>query len=78
MKRRDFIKGLSAAVLLIPASSLAQSPSPEAIQKLKSSITSSLEKAIEFDSANPDDIEWFDGFSDGTQCTAVPWLDAFS
>ncbi len=67
MKRREFIKSLSAAVLLIPATSLAQTP--EQLQNVQTMISEKLEKALEFESADPDSVEWIDGGSDGTGCS---------
>ena len=69
MKRRDFLKGLSAVALLAPVSALAQTPSPETIMAAKDRISGVLERTLEFESVAPEDAEWIEGFSDGASCT---------
>ncbi|MBQ9818424.1 MAG: twin-arginine translocation signal domain-containing protein [Proteobacteria bacterium] len=70
MNRREFLKHLgTAALLLTPASVLAQVPSREAIEKAKAHLAQSLEQTLKLESVNPDDVEWISGYSNGDSCT---------
>lgn len=69
MNRRDFLKGLSAAALMMPASALAQTISLDVVDTAKDKVSELFERTFELESVDPDSVEWIEGISDGTQCT---------
>lgn len=70
MKRRTFLKGMGALALVLPSTpALAQQPTKDAIDKLRARVTETLERTFELEPADPEQTEWIDGLSDGTNCT---------
>ncbi len=70
MKRRTFLKGMGALALVLPAATaFAQNPTKDAIDKLRAKVTATLDHTLDLETADPEQTEWIDGLSDGTNCT---------
>ena len=69
MKRRDFLTLLGTASILAPGVAKAQVPERTVIEALKTKLSDVVESYLEIEIVLPRNVEWMDGFSDGSSCT---------
>ncbi len=69
MKRRDFLSLLGTASVLAPGVATAQVPDRTVVEALKIKLSDVVESRLAIECVLPQNVEWLDGFSDGTSCT---------
>ena len=69
MKRRDFLTLIGTVSAMIPGVARAQAPDRTVVEALKTRLSDVVESRLDVETVLPQNIEWTDGFSDGSSCT---------